>query len=279
MICSLFQQDIWSLEKGDRQAVPSPRGVLAGLATPKRSTKPPKLKYEALLTQWSFYQIFKYQAPLHKRKSPLLKTFWRRFRCLGVVLQSPQTRKPTWSQRTHPSLSGHAQQSEVLQHLAANGAATDHESLGTVEPGKEDRANTSAKPVVTSVVPVRACRAYSQESNGVRVRLVWFRCASMRKWRHLQQRLAGKGHLRALCPAKSIRMNAFRVNLRSRKFLGENEVGERIDSNSHELAGTKDHIKLLICWSAHRLEVQRCENDDHHAGVELAVASAFGRYR
>jgi len=33
------------------------------------------------MNQWSFYKILECQAPLHKRKAPLLKTFWRRF-CL-----------------------------------------------------------------------------------------------------------------------------------------------------------------------------------------------------
>jgi len=28
---------------------------------------------------WSFCQILECQAPLHKRKAPLLKTFWRQF--------------------------------------------------------------------------------------------------------------------------------------------------------------------------------------------------------
>jgi len=31
------------------------------------------------LNQWSFYQIFRSQALPHQRKTPLLKTFWRRF--------------------------------------------------------------------------------------------------------------------------------------------------------------------------------------------------------
>ena len=41
--------------------------------TPKQSSKPPKLKREALLNQWRCSQFLECQAPPHKRKPPYRK--------------------------------------------------------------------------------------------------------------------------------------------------------------------------------------------------------------
>jgi len=53
-------------------------GALVGLS-PKQSSKPPQIEIWNIINQWSFCQIFRSQAPLHKRKASLLKTFWQRF--------------------------------------------------------------------------------------------------------------------------------------------------------------------------------------------------------
>jgi len=60
------------------EAVPSPRGALVGLAPPNKATSP-QIETWNTINQWSFCQFLECQAPPHKRKAPLLKTFWRRF--------------------------------------------------------------------------------------------------------------------------------------------------------------------------------------------------------
>jgi len=56
-------------------AVDSPVAVggFGGINAPNKAPSPKNYK------SVQFYQIFKCQSPLHKRKAPLLKTFWRRF--------------------------------------------------------------------------------------------------------------------------------------------------------------------------------------------------------
>jgi len=48
------------------------------------------LKREALLNQWSFSQFLECQAPPHKRKAPLSKTFQRRFWDCCLFIFCPQ---------------------------------------------------------------------------------------------------------------------------------------------------------------------------------------------
>ena len=59
--------------------VPSPRGALVGLNSPQTKRQCPLYwnmkKYES----WEFLSIFRMSNPLHRRKAPLLKTFWGRF--------------------------------------------------------------------------------------------------------------------------------------------------------------------------------------------------------
>ena len=62
------------------------------------------------INQWSFYELLECQASLHKRKVPLLKTFWRRFwvQSEGInwklsVMSSkePERNKRIYDQRTN----------------------------------------------------------------------------------------------------------------------------------------------------------------------------------
>ena len=53
-------------------------GSFGGFSHPNKAPSPLRLKYERL-NQSSFCQLLECQAPLHKRKAPLLKTIWRRF--------------------------------------------------------------------------------------------------------------------------------------------------------------------------------------------------------
>ena len=63
----------YSRMKPVSMTVLSPRWAFAGLSLAKQNSKPPKLKYETLLNQWSLCQVLECQALLHKRKTP----YWR----------------------------------------------------------------------------------------------------------------------------------------------------------------------------------------------------------
>ena len=56
-------------------------GGFSGLRPPpKQIFKPPQIETWKTINQWSFCQFLECQDhPPHKRKGPLLKTFWRRF--------------------------------------------------------------------------------------------------------------------------------------------------------------------------------------------------------
>ena len=47
-----------------------------GVVIPPNKTSSPQIEIWNAINQWSFCQFLEFQAPLHKRKSPLLKTFW-----------------------------------------------------------------------------------------------------------------------------------------------------------------------------------------------------------
>ena len=55
-------------------------GAFVGLAPPsKQSPKPSQIELWSTIDRWSFYQISECQAPMNRRKAPLLKPFSRRF--------------------------------------------------------------------------------------------------------------------------------------------------------------------------------------------------------
>jgi len=58
-------------------SVSSPWGLWCGYP-PKQSSQPQSEIWNTM-NQWSFCQFSEFQAPLHKRKAPLLKTFWTFF--------------------------------------------------------------------------------------------------------------------------------------------------------------------------------------------------------
>jgi len=61
---------------------------LIGHACTKQSTSRPNLNLKRYKSV-EFLSIFQCQAPLHKRKVPLLKTFWLRF-CVSLMLNALQ---------------------------------------------------------------------------------------------------------------------------------------------------------------------------------------------
>jgi len=55
--------------------VPSPRRGFGGLSPANKAPSPQIGTWNTTVYQWSFCQFLEYQAPPHKRKAPLLKTF------------------------------------------------------------------------------------------------------------------------------------------------------------------------------------------------------------
>jgi len=56
-------------------SVPLPRRGFGGLSPPNKGPRTQIGTWNTTVYQWSFCQFLEYQAPPHKRKSPLLKTF------------------------------------------------------------------------------------------------------------------------------------------------------------------------------------------------------------
>ena len=54
-------------------------GAFGGLASPNKAPSPPPIETWNTINQLRFCQFLECQAPPHKPKAPLLKTFWRRF--------------------------------------------------------------------------------------------------------------------------------------------------------------------------------------------------------
>jgi len=71
------------------QTSPVATGRFGGLSPPNRAPRPLKLKYETLEIN-GVLSNFQCQAPLYKSKSPLLKTFWRRFRIRLPLFPHPK---------------------------------------------------------------------------------------------------------------------------------------------------------------------------------------------
>jgi len=62
--------------------VPSPRRIFRVRSPPNKAPSP-QIETWNTINQWSFCQFLECQATQHKRKAPLLKTFWQRF-CLNL---------------------------------------------------------------------------------------------------------------------------------------------------------------------------------------------------
>jgi len=62
---------------------PVATGGFRGFIPPSKAPSDPEIETWNTTDQWSFCQCLECQATSHKRKAPLLKTFWRRF-CLNL---------------------------------------------------------------------------------------------------------------------------------------------------------------------------------------------------